>query len=331
MPTKTRWAILGLGRIAHKFAQDLATLTDADLVAVASTDQGRANEFAAHYPRPDGSLPRALGTYEALINMADEVDVVYIATRHVYHRANTLLCLNGGLAVLCEKPFGMAIGEVNQMLNVAQARQTFLMEALWSRFMPTIQQAKTWVVDGAIGQVLTIKADFGFKADYDPNKRLFNKELGGGSLLDIGIYPLFLSYLINGMPTNITAAATLAPTGADQQCGMVLTYSNGAMAILNSTFMANTENVALIYGTEGTIRIHSRFHNSTALTLEKSDAEPITNTFERTTHGYDYEAKHVMDCLNQGLTESKLWSHTDSRNLMSLLDDIRQAAGISYE
>lgn len=331
MTTKTRWAILGLGRIAHKFAADLLTLPNADLVAVASTDQGRADEFATQYPRTDGSLPQALGTYEALVALADDIDVVYIATRHVYHRANTLLCLNGGLAVLCEKPFGMALGDVNQMLSVAEARQTFLMEALWSRFMPTIQQAKAWVDEGAIGQILTTKADFGFKAEYDPNKRLFNKELGGGSLLDIGIYPLFISYLINGMPTSLTAAATLAPTGADEQCGMVLTYSNGAMAILNSTFMANTENVALIYGTEGTIRIHGRFHESTVVTLEKPDTEPVTLTFERDTFGYNYEAQHVMNCLNDGFTESPLWSHTDSRNLMTLLDDVRRAAGISYE
>jgi predicted dehydrogenase len=331
MSTKTRWAILGLGRIAHKFATDLITIPNADLVAVASTDQGRADAFAAEYTRANGTLPLALGSYEALLDMADEIDVVYIATRHVYHRANTLLCLNGGLAVLCEKPFGMAIGDVNQMLSVAEARQTFLMEALWSRFMPTIQQAKSWVDEGAIGQVLTIKADFGFKADYDPGKRLFNKELGGGSLLDIGIYPLFISYLINGMPVSIKASATLAPTGADEQCGMVLTYSNGAMAILNSTFMANTENVALIYGTEGTIRIHGRFHESTVVTLEKPDAEPVTHTFDRSTHGYDYEAQHVMDCLNEGFTESPLWSHTDSRNLMTLLDDVRREAGIFYE
>lgn len=330
MPTKTRWAILGLGRIAHKFATDLITLPNAELVAVASTDQARANEFAAQYPRPDGTLPRALGTYEGLLALADGIDVVYIATRHVYHRANTLLCLNGGLAVLCEKPFGMDIGDVNQMLGVAEARQTFLMEALWSRFMPTIQQAKKWVADGAIGRVLTVKADFGFKAEYDPNKRLFNKELGGGSLLDIGIYPLFISYLINGMPTSLTASATLAPTGADEQCGMVLIYSNGAMAVLNSTFMANTENVALIYGTEGTIRIHGRFHESTVVTLEKPDAEPVTMTFDRSTFGYGYEAQHVMDCLTEGLTESPLWSHADSRNLMTLLDDVRRAAGIIY-
>ncbi|MEZ0540983.1 Gfo/Idh/MocA family protein [Fibrella arboris] len=331
MSTKTRWAILGLGRIAHKFATDLMTLPDADLVAVASTDQARAEAFAAHYPRPDGSLPRALGTYEALLPLADDIDVVYIATRHVYHRANTLLCLNGGLAVLCEKPFGMDIGDVNQMLDVAEARQTFLMEALWSRFMPTIIQAKKWIDEGAIGKVLTIKADFGFKADYDPDKRLFNKELGGGSLLDIGIYPLFISYLINGMPATIIASATLAPTGADEQCGMVLTYSSGAMAVLNSTFMANTENLALIYGTEGTIRIQGRFHESTVVTLEKPDAGPVTNTYDRSTHGYDYEAQHVMNCLNEGFTESPLWRHVDSRNLMTLLDDVRKAAGISYE
>ena len=330
MSQLTRWAILGLGRIAHKFAQDLMTLPHADLVAVASTDQVRADEFAAQYTRPDGSRPRALPRYEDLITMADGIDVVYVATRHVYHRANTLLCLNGGLAVLCEKPFGMDIGEANQMLDVAGARQTFLMEALWSRFMPTIQQAKAWIDEGAIGKVLTIKADFGFKATYDPGTRLFDKALGGGSLLDIGIYPLFISYLVNGMPASIQAAATLAPTGADEQCGMVLTYKNGSMAVLNSTFMANTENLAIIYGTEGTIRIHGRFHESTVVSLEKPDADPITITFDRQTHGYIYEAQHVMDCLNEGLTESNLWSHADSRNLMTLLDEVRHAAGIAY-
>ena len=330
MSQPTRWAILGLGRIAHKFAQDLMTLPNADLVAVASTNQARADEFAAHYPRPDGSLPRALARYEDLLPLANEIDVVYIATRHVYHRANTLLCLNGGLSVLCEKPFGMDIGEVNQMLGVAEARQTFLMEALWSRFMPTIQQAKTWLDDGAIGKVLTVKADFGFKAQYDPNTRLFDKALGGGSLLDIGIYPLFISYLTLGMPSTVQASATLAPTGADEQCGMVLTYKSGAMAVLNSTFMANTENLAILYGTEGTIRIHSRFHESTAVTLEKPDADPVTLTFDRNTHGYDYEAQHVMDCLEQGFTESPLWRHADSRNLMTLLDEVRRAAGIEY-
>lgn len=330
MSQTTRWAILGLGRIAHKFAQDLMTLPNADLVAVASTDQARADEFAAEYTRPGGGHPLALPRYEDLITMADDIDVVYVATRHVYHRANTLLCLNGGLAVLCEKPFGMDIGETNQMLDVAEARQTFLMEALWSRFMPTVQQAKAWLDEGAIGKVLTVKADFGFKAQYDPNTRLFDKALGGGSLLDIGIYPLFISYLVLGMPATIRASATLAPTGADEQCGMVLTYKNGAMAVLNSTFMANTENLAIIYGTEGIIRIHSRFHESTVVSLEKPDAEPVTLTFDRATHGYIYEAQHVMDCLNEGFTESPLWSHADSRHLMTLLDEVRNAAGIEY-
>ena len=331
MPTPIRWAILGLGRIAHKFAADLLTLPDARLVAVASTSQERADAFAAQFPQPDGTLPRALGTYEALLDMADEVDVVYVATRHVYHRANTLLCLRGGLAVLCEKPFGMDIGEVNQMLDTAHAHQTFLMEALWSRFMPTVIQAKAWADAGEIGMLRTIRADFGFQADYDPNKRLFNKTMGGGSLLDIGIYPRFISYFLNGMPDTVRASATLAPTGADEQCGMVLTYANGVMAVLNSSFMTVTENKAVLYGSEGTITIQSRFHESTVVTLEKPGLAPQEMTFARTTFGYAYEAQHVMDCLADGLTESTLWSHADSRHLMTLLDDVRKAAGIVYE
>lgn len=322
--TPARWAILGLGKIAHKFAADLLTVPDAQLFAVASTDQGRADEFAAQY-----GATHALGSYEALTTLPD-VEAVYVATTHVHHYANTMMLLNAGIPVLCEKPFAMNAGQVQDMVNLARSKNVFLMEALWSRFMPGIQKALALVQDGAIGRVRTLTADFGFKADYQPEKRLFNKAEGGGSLLDIGIYPLFLSYLMLGMPTQIRAQATFGPTGADEQCGMVLTYEGGEMAVLNSTFVTKTDTLGTIFGEAGVVRIHGRFHETKGVTLERDGRQPETFTFDRDTHGYDYEAQHVTDCLREGRSESPLWSLTDSRNLMALLDGVRAESGIVY-
>ncbi len=320
----TRWGILGLGRIAHKFVQDLLTVEGAVLHAVAASDQARADEFGEQY----GATHR-FGSYEQLLTCPD-LDVVYVATRHILHCQNTLMLLNGGIPVLCEKPFGMNAHEVSQMVETARSKRVYLMEALWSRFMPTILKAKELVDTGAIGRVRIVRADFGFAANPDPAGRLFNKELGGGSLLDIGIYPLFLSYLMLGKPTQIRAAATFGETGVDEQCGMTLTYDNGAMAMLDSTLLAKTDCVGLIFGETGTIRIHGRFHESTALTLERPDAQPETFTFDRQTHGYEYEIRHLMQCLSEGRTESNLWSLDNSLDLIALLDAVGAEAGISY-
>lgn len=320
----TRWGILGPGRIAHKFVQDLLTLPDAQLYAVASSSQERADEFAQQY-----GIPHAFGAYEDLLTLPD-LDIVYVATPHVKHYENVLMLLNGGIGVLGEKPFAMNGEQVREMVETARSKQVFLMEALWSRFMPGIRHALELAQSGAIGKVVSVKADFGFRAPFLPDKRLFNKELGGGSLLDIGIYPLFLSYLFLGKPTSIKASATFGSTDVDEQCGMVLTYADGQLAFLDSTLLAKTDCIGVIQGETGQIRIHSRFHETTAVTLQPDEQEPTTFTFDRQTHGYDYEAQHVMQCLAEGRTESPLWSLDDSLNLMELLDGVRAEAGIKY-
>lgn len=321
----TRWGILGPGRIAHKFAQDLLTLPDAQLYAVASTDQQRADLFAQQY-----RAPHALDSYEGLLTLPD-LDVVYVATPHILHHENALMLLNGGIAVLGEKPFAMNVGQVGEMVELARSKRVFLMEALWSRFMPSTEFALDLIKSGAIGPVVSVKADFGFSAPFVPEGRLFNKALGGGSLLDIGIYPLFLSYLILGKPTTIKASATFGQTGVDEQCGMVLTYAEGQLALLDSTLRAQTDTVAVIQGETGQIKIHSRFHESKGLTLKRGDQMATPFVFNRETFGYDYEAHHVMHCLAEGRTESPLWSLNDSLNLMTLLDAVRAEAGILYE
>lgn len=320
----TRWGILGPGRIAHKFAQDLLTVPDAQLYAVASSDLQRANEFAETY-----SIPHVFGSYEQLLTLPD-LDIVYVATPHVKHHENVLMLLNGGVAVLGEKPFAMNSEQVREMVDTARAKKVFLMEALWSRFMPGIEFALDLIKSGSIGKVVSVKADFGFKASFSPDNRLFNKELGGGSLLDIGIYPLFLAYLILGKPTTLKASALFGTTGVDEQCGMVLTYADGQLAMLDSTLLADTDCIGLIQGESGQIRIHSRFHENKGVTLVRNEQPTKPFGFSRETHGYNYEAQHVMQCLTNGKTESPLWSLDDSLNLMELLDAVRAEAGIVY-
>ncbi|MGM9506910.1 Gfo/Idh/MocA family protein [Larkinella sp. GY13] len=320
-----RWGVLGLGRIAHKFVQDLQTVPDVELLAVASTSQERADEFAAQY-----GAKHAYGSYEDLLT-CEGLDVVYIATTHNHHFENTLLCLNAGIAVLCEKPFAMNAGQVRQMVETARSKQVFLMEALWSRFMPSVQKARELTENQAIGRVKGLRADFGFIAPVDPEKRMYNKALGGGSLMDIGIYPLFLSYVFLGTPQTIKATAVFGSTGVDEQCGMVLTYAENQLAVLNSTVVSKTETDAVLYGETGNLYLPGRFHEGDSVVHQPTNGEPQTFTFARTTWGYDYEAEHVSDCLRLKKTESPLWSLDDSLNLIGLLDAVRAEAGIVYE
>jgi len=320
----TRWGILAPGRIAHKFAQDLLHVPDAKLVAVASRDLIRAQEFAHQY-----GATYAYGSYEELLSCG-ELDAVYIASPHIGHYEHTLMCLRAGIAVLCEKPFAMNATQVAEMIDLARQKQVFLMEALWSRYMPTTLKALEIIESGAIGKVLGVKADFGFKAPYDVTKRTFNKSLGGGALLDIGIYPLFWSYLILGKPSQIKAQSVFGETSVDESTGMTLTYPGGTFAFLDCTFMAATRCEAYVYGEKGTICVHSRWHESKALTVEYPDGTSETHTFDRSTWGYQYEIEEVNACLKDNQLESKLWSLDDSINLMDLLDSVRHEIGLVY-
>lgn len=318
------WGILGLGRIAHKFVQDLLQIPDARLLAVASTDQQRADAFAGQY-----GAAHAFGTYEDLLS-CEGLDAVYIATPHTGHYQTTLQCLNAGIAVLCEKPFAMNHQQVEKMVQTAREKKVFLMEALWTRFLPSVEKAVDLATSGSIGRITGVRADFGFKAAVDPEGRLYNKALGGGSLLDIGIYPLFAAYLFLGKPKTIKASAIVGSTGVDEQCGMVLTYEGGQMAVLNSTILTRTDTDAYVYGENGSVYLPSRFQETRSVVLKPAEGDSQTFTFDRTTHGYAYEAEHVMDCLREGKTESPVWSLDDSLNLMALLDAVRHEAGIYY-
>lgn len=319
------WAILGLGNIAHKFAESLALLPQARLHAVASRDLAKAQAFAAQF-----GVPHAVGRYEDLLAVPD-LDVVYIATPHSEHHANTLLCLRAGLPVLCEKAFARNAGEAQEMIQVAQERRVFLMEAFWTRFFPAIAHALALVRAGVIGEVKHLVADFGFATPYEAEGRLFNPALAGGSLLDIGVYPLFISKLFLGEPTAVRAVATPAPTGVDLNCAMVLAYASGATASLFSTVAAQTDNQCILYGTKGQLQLLGRFHAPSGVRVQLlGPAEAQVTTFDKPGYGYHYEAEHVQQCLAQGLLESPLLPLAFSQELMQLLDAVRQQIGLRY-
>ena len=258
-----RWGILACGGIAEKFADDLVHVKDGYLAAVSSRDLSKAQQFASKY----GKDVKAFGSYEAMVN-SGEIDVVYIASPHGLHHQHTLLCLHAGIPVLCEKAFAINSKQVAEMIQTAKAKKVYLMEALWTRFHPSMAKLQEILASGVIGEVVHLMADFGFKADYIPEARWFNPALTGGSLLDIGIYPLFISKLVLGLPKTIKASATFAPTGVDMNCTMIATYASGATATLFSTFAAKTDTTCTIYGTKGKIFIHSRFHETKGITLE---------------------------------------------------------------
>lgn len=319
------WGIIGAGRIAQKFASDLETIKNTRLLAVASRSLERAKTFA---DRNKASF--AFGTYEEILDCPG-LDAVYVATRHPGHAAASILCLSRGIPVLCEKPFAMNSREVRQMIEAARNTDTFLMEAIWTRFLPTTKKALEWITEGKIGEVQSVKADFGFRAERNLEGRLYNRNLGGGSLLDIGIYPAFLALLLLGKPKEILAAAVIGETGVDEEMAAILTYGEGKMAQIHSTIRANTKTEAFIYGNEGVIHIHSRWHEPTTMSLLLPEERPQNLSFDYPCIGYAYEAEEVMACLAAGRKESDLLPLSFSLDLMQLLDGIREKIGLTYD
>lgn len=325
----TNWGIIGLGKIARHFAEDLRLLPNARLHAIASTNLDRALDFAAHF-----GAHHAFGTYQDMLS-CDGLDVVYVATPHTFHCENTCMFLENGLPVLCEKPFAMNFDEARRMVASARRNRVFLMEALWTRFIPAIEQALRWVEQGEIGVLHTIKADLGFKMPFDPNSRLFDKRLGAGSLLDLGIYPALLALTFFGKPAfdDICAAATFGPTDVDESCAFTFQYPNGKLAIGHSTVAANTELGAYLYGTEGTIYLHPRWHHTQKLTLSRYDGRQeqfreVEYPYEG--RGYHHEAAHVGWCLENGLLESDVVPLDFTLDLVETLDAIRTKIGLVY-
>ncbi len=328
----TNWGIIGLGRIARKFADDLRLVPGARLHAVASTDLERAQAFAKDY-----DVPHAFGSYEGIVHCPD-LDVVYIATPHVLHCENTVMCLENGLPVLVEKPFAMNLEEARRMTEAARRNRVFLMEALWTRFVPAIEHAFELIENGEIGPVHSLAADFGFHAPFDPAWRIFNKKLGGGSLLDVGIYPVLLSQFLFGKPAreDIFATATFTETGVDRSCMMNFRFPGDRLSALRSSIANNSLMLAQIYGEKGTLSLHPRWHHTQKLTVSAFDDANRTEIkhdieFPYDGWGYSFEAAHVGQCLENQLLESPKVPLSFSEDLTETLDTIREKIGMRYE
>lgn len=319
-----RWGILGLGNIARKFAADLVHVPGAALHAVGSRSLAKAQAFAAEF-----GAAHAVGSYEELAAVPG-LAVVYIATPHSEHYAHARLCLLAGLAVLCEKPFTVHAGQARALADLARAQDVFLMEAFWTRFFPAVAQALALVRAGAIGEVKHLAADFGALAPYEPAGRLFNPALAGGALLDIGVYPLFLSQLFLGNPLIVSAVSVAAGTGVDLSCAVSLAYPGGATASLAATLAAPLDNQAVLYGTGGQLRLLGPLYAPHGVRVQPLHQEAREYAYPLPGDGYHYEAAHVQECLAAGRRESPLLPLAFSLELMDLLDAVRQRIGLRY-
>lgn len=327
MSTKIRWAILGCGKIARKFAADLKLVKDAELIAVGAREQATADQFAKDFP-----AKYKHSSYEALVKNP-EVDVIYVATPHGLHHQHVMLCLKHKKAVLCEKAFALNYRQAKEMIDFARTQNTFIMEAFWTRFLPHYQIVKQFIQEGKVGKIKYLHSEFGFLPTPPIAPRMYDPALGGGSLLDIGIYPVFLALDILGKPDVIEATMTKASTGVDEQCSIQFKYNHGAIAQLFSTFGSNLATGADIAGDKGRIRMTHRFHGPTSSLEYYSGAVDTLEIipFDKALgSGYEYEAMHVTECLQKRLVESPVLTHSKTLLLMETLDAIRSKAGIHY-
>ncbi len=321
---KIKWGIMGTGWIAEQFAKDLVHVGNGEGMAAGSRTKESAVKFADKF-----GLPRAYGSYEELVNDPD-IDAIYVATPHPYHKENVLTALNAGKAVLCEKPFTVNSAELEQLVATARQKNLFLMEAMWTRFLPPIVQVRKWLEEGRIGEVKLLKAEFGFRSDWNPQGRLLNPQLGGGALLDAGIYPVsFASMIFGAEPQKIWSTADIGETGVDEQFSILLDYGQGRAATLNGAVRLDLTNDAYIHGTEGMIHIPS-FLNATEAILRVTGKEEEKYTDGRSSTGYSFEAEEVGRCLLEGLSESPAIPLEESLGIMKLLDEIRGQWGLKY-
>lgn len=324
-PQTYRWGIMATGRIARQFANDLKThVPDARITAVGS----RSAETAARFAQ-DFDIPNAHDSYDAVANDPD-VDIVYVGTPNNLHYDNVKASLEAGKAVLCEKPFALNARQAEELVDLSQRKNVFMMEAMWTRFLPAHKAMFEFVQHGGIGEVRMVQASFGFRAAYDPTSRLFDPTLGGGGLLDVGVYTLAFAVRYLGMPNSITGHADIGATGVDEQAGYILGYPSGAMAVLTCGVRTQMTNEARLFGTKGRIVMHERFHEGTDYTVFDSDGGQSTQHIPLQESGLQYQAIEVQRCLREGLVQSPAMSHDDTLAIMRIMDTLRQQWGIRY-
>lgn len=321
---KIKWGILGTGGIAKKFAEALKAVENSELYAVGSRSQASAESFAREF-----NVSKTYSSYEDAAN-DPAVDVIYIGTPHNLHCENTLMSLEKGKHVLCEKPLGINGIEVRKMIAKAKEKKLFFMEALWSRFLPNIIKVKELIDSGEIGKVKLITSYFSIKSSYGPEHRQFNRELGGGSLLDIGIYNVFLSLFLLGKPKEFIAIAGIGNTEVDNSCSFTFKYDQDILAVMYSSFVAQAQSIAEIHGETGKILLPEMFFCPNNVKIIRPDGNEKIIPFEFKSNGYNYEAEEVVKCIQSGKIQSELMSWNNSLDLIDMLDSIRKKCGIVY-
>ncbi len=336
MKREIGWGILGPGRIATSTTRGpLAHLDDARCVAVGSRSSERAAEFAAQF-----DFERSYGSYEELARDPG-VDVVYVATPHPFHKEHTLLCLENGKHVLCEKPMAMNERQVREMVECARANNRFLMEAMFTRWVPVHRQVRRWIEEGCIGEIRMLWASSGFRTAWDPQGRLLNRALGGGALLDIGVYPISFAHQLFGTPEGVLAAGPIGSTGVDEQGAYVFKYAGGRLASLTCAIWATPPNDALIRGTKGVIYLdqawwgglrtgYLQLDGEEPIHFEETQADRLYETDISRDHEKSWMVAHVMECLREGKLESPVMALEESIAIARSMDQIREQIGLTY-
>ncbi len=319
---KIKWGILGAGHIAEKFASDMQSVSNSVLYGVASQTEARRDWFEEKY---------GVKVYDSYIDLLEdpEIEAIYVATPHNFHFEHVKLSLENKKAVLCEKPITVNLAQLLELQHLAQAKGVLLMEALWTYFLPTFKMAKQWIDEGKIGKVTTLKAEFGFKAPYNEQNRVFNANLAGGALLDIGIYPIAFAYFfVQSNILKINSMAHIGNTQIDEYNAINLSFENGEIAILNSTVVSGLQNDGFIYGSKGYIHL-PYFWKGTQAFLN-SETEKITFEDKRMTWGYNFETEHFENLLLNGQIQSDVVSFEMSKKIMNTMDTVRKQNNFKY-
>ena len=318
-----RWGVAGPGGVAAQFAAGMQLVDDGEIVAVASRSLDRAHAYGDRF-----GVARRYGEYEALAADPD-VDVVYVATPHSRHEADTLLFLGAGKHVLCEKPFALNARQAQRMVDAARARGLFLMEAMWSRFLPAYRALGEVLAAGRIGEPLLVEADFGFRAPVDPAHRLFDLAQGGGALLDLGIYPVQLCTLVLGVPERVVATGVVGDTGVDEVVAALLEHPGGRLGIVKAALRTPMACTARIAGTRGWIELPALMHCPRSLTVRTlAGAEHVDGGYDG--EGLRFQVHEVHRCLAEGRTESDVMPLAETLAIARVLDNIREQVGVVY-
>jgi predicted dehydrogenase len=326
MKKTINWGIIGCGGIANKFAESAAVLDGVKVIAAASRTPGKAEAFAEKH-----SIKNYYADYAEMLKN-DDVDAVYVATTHNFHYQNVRQALEANKPALCEKPFTVNAREMKSLIALAERKQLFMMEAMWTRFLPAIEQLRMWLAEDIIGTIKQIRATFGFLFPFDPNHRMFNPDLAGGALLDAGIYPLsFANMVMRQKPVEIKALGEIGSTGVDEQSSYILKYESGCLALLNSTVNAPVASRAEVIGTKGRITIPKDFLNAQEVWLELHNQEPVQKKFpHKDNTGFKFEIEAASESIRNGLLENETMPLTDTLQLMETIDEIKNQLGLVY-